>query len=485
LIPKTPTQDERVGFTNFFADENKVVRGAQYRVAFREHENSIATYLSLSARVVSKAGHPELIPNDLAEHLIRFTGPPRMGFHPRPLFEIFVPEYWEHNYRSGELIRDKIVFVGAEGKWQKDELITPFGVMPGAEAHLNALNALLHGEFLKDLSPLSRGAVTILAAVVGSALWLTIRSPWLRLLAIAAIDGAAPFCALWFYNHPGLYLPCLAPLLALNTNVLFCLVSDFTFERVEKAKLRSTLQTRDDLTHMIVHDLRSPLTVVTGYVDVLEHLASDKLSRDEAECVIGAKRGADDMSDMITTLLDVGRLEAGQMPLQLQDHDVAQIAREAANRFTPVLRARTLRCEMAPTPVLVSCDANVIRRILENLISNALKFTRSDGTIRINVRRNGADVTISVSDNGEGIPPNEQEHIFQKFGQTHSGGKHRHSTGLGLAFCRLAVEAHHGKIGVESEPGKGSTFWFTLPTRDQSGVNYTGKKQPAHLERIG
>jgi signal transduction histidine kinase len=484
LIPKTPTQDERVGFTNFFADENKVVRGAQYRVAFRERENSIATYLSLSARVVSKAGHPELIPNDLAEHLIRFTGP-RMAFRPRPLFEIFVPEYWEHNYRSGELIRDKIVFVGAEGKWQKDELITPFGAMPGAEAHLNALNALLHGEFLKDLSPLFRGALIILAVLVGFGLWFSIRSPWLCLLALGAVDVAVPFCALWFYDYQNLYLPCLAPLLALNSNVLFCLVADFTFVRIERAELRSTLQTRDELTHMIVHDLRSPLTVVTGYVDVLDHLASDKLSRDEAECITGAKRGADDMRDMISTLLDVGRLEAGEMPLQLQDHDVAQIAREAANRFTPVLRARTLRCEMTPTPVLVSCDANIIRRILENLISNALKFTKSDGTIRINVRRNGADVTISVSDNGEGIPPDEQDHIFQKFGQTNSGGRHRHSTGLGLAFCRLAVEAHHGKIGVESEPGKGSTFWFTLPTRDQSGVKYTGQKQPAHLERIG
>src|SRR5438105_2344309 len=428
LIPKTPTQDERVGFTNFFADENKVVRGAQYRVAFRERENSIATYLSLSARVASKAGHPELIPNDLAEHLIRFTGPPRTAFHPRPLFEIFVPEYWEHNYRSGELIRDKIVFVGAEGKWQKDELITPFGAMPGAEAHLNALNALLRGEFLKDLSPLAKAAVTILAALVGFGLWFSIRSPWLRLVALGAVDGAAPFCALWSYNYQGLYLPCLAPLLALNSNVLFSLVADFTFVRMERAKLRSTLQTRDELTHMIVHDLRSPLTVVTGYVDVLEHLASDKLSRDEAECVIGAKRGADDMNDMISTLLDVGRLEAGEMPLQWKDHDVAQIAREAANRFRPVLRARTLRCEMAPTPVLVSCDANIIRRIVENLNSNALKFTKSDGIIRINVRRNGGNAIISVIDNGEGIPPDEQEHIFEKFGQTQSGGKHRHST---------------------------------------------------------
>src|SRR5438094_6717008 len=175
LIPKTPTQDERVGFTNFFADENKVVRGAQYRVAFRERENSIATYLSLSARVVSKAGHPELIPNDLAEHLIRFTRPPRTAFHPRPLFEIFVPEYWEHNYRYGELVRDKIVVVGAEGRWQKDEFRTPFGAMPGAEVHLNVLNALLHRESVRDLSRLAMAAVTIMAAILGFALWLSIR----------------------------------------------------------------------------------------------------------------------------------------------------------------------------------------------------------------------------------------------------------------------------------------------------------------------
>lgn len=152
----------------------------------------------MSARVVAKAGRAELIPNDLAEHLIRFTGPPRTSFRPRPLFEIFVPEYWEHNYRSGELIRDKIVIVGAAGKWQKDELLTPFGPMPGAEVHLNALNALLHTELIGDLSPFARAVVTILTAILGCALWLSIRSPWLRLLALAGIDAATPFFAVGF-----------------------------------------------------------------------------------------------------------------------------------------------------------------------------------------------------------------------------------------------------------------------------------------------
>jgi signal transduction histidine kinase len=468
LIPKAATPDDRVGFTNFFAGESQIVRAAQFRVMFRERENSTGIYLSLSARAASKAGHPELVPNNLAEHLIRFTGPPRVGFRPHPVFEIFVPEYWEHNYRSGELLRNKIVVVGAEGKWQKDEIATPFGPMPGAEVHLNVLNAVLHDEFLKELPPLPNAIVTIVAALLGAALCLSIRSPWLRLLALGVLDSAAPFCALWFYNHPGLYLPCLAPLLALNTNVLFCLVSDFTFERIERLKLRSTLETREELTHMIVHDLRSPLTIVSGYMEALAETA--KLNPKEAKFVAEAQRGANDMRDMITTLLDVDRLEAGQMPLRLQARDVAEIARKAANHFSSVLKERTLRCDIPTQPVVVNCDADVIRRVLENLISNAVKFTKSDGAIVVSVQCNESDVTISVSDDGQGIPPDQHKRIFEKFGQTDSGSEHRHSTGIGLAFCRLAVEAHGGNISVESEPGKGSTFHFSLPVREHAKI---------------
>jgi signal transduction histidine kinase len=468
LIPRTAIPDDRVGFTNFFTGENKTVRGAQYRVGFREHGSITAAYLSISARVLSKAGYPELIPHDLAEHPFRFTGPPRAGFRPHSVFEIFVPEYWEHNYRSGELLRDKIVIVGGEGNWQKDELTTPFGFMPGAELHLNSLNALLHREFLSELTPFENAGIILLSALLAVVFCFTIRSPWLRLLALMVADGAAPFCALWCYNHPGIYLPCLGPLFVLNAGVLFSFAVDFAFERIEKARLRSTLTSRDDLTNMIVHDLRSPLTIVTGYIDALTRMASAKLTPTEAKYIAQAQRGADNMRDMITTLLDVSRLEAGQMPLHLERHDINQIAREATTRFTPLLQNRTLHCDVTSEPLFVSCDAGVIRRVLENLISNALKFTKADGTISIEVERTGTVANLAVRDDGPGIPLDQHEHIFEKFGQTDAGSKQKHSTGLGLAFCRMVVEAHSGKIGVRREPGKGSTFHFTLPTRDPS-----------------
>jgi signal transduction histidine kinase len=169
------------------------------------------------------------------------------------------------------------------------------------------------------------------------------------------------------------------------------------------------------------------------------------------------------MRDMITTLLDLSRLEAGQMPLRLQPCEIGQIARKAAERFAPVMQDRHLHCDVPPDPVVVNCDEDVIRRVLENLISNAIKFTPTDGTIRVTVESGDRDAAISVSDNGPGIPPEQYKHIFEKFGQTDGGAKQQHSTGIGLAFCRLAVEAHLGKIGVESQPGKGSTFFFTIP----------------------
>ena len=472
LIPHTAAPDDRVGFTNFFTGEDKVVRAIQFRVAFRDRENPTASYLSLAARIAAKTGHADKIPPDFGERLIRFTGPRGVNFRPRSIFEIFVPEYWEHNYGAGEFFRNKTVIVGATGKWQKDELGTPFGSMSGVEVHLNALNALTNHEFLRELPPREHIGVAVLAAVMGAISSLLIRSPWLRFAALGAIDIAAPFCVLGFYNYGSLYFPCVVPFLALNATMLLCFVSDFAFEQMEKIRLRSTLKTRDDLTQMIVHDLRSPLTIVKGYVDALAQMG--ELNPREARFIAEAQRGADKMRDMITTLLDLTRLETGQMPLRLERCDIVRIARKAVERFAPVAQDRHLDCDVPADPVFVNCDDDVIRRVLENLISNAIKFTKSDGTISVAVEAGDHDATISVSDNGAGIPPDQHKHIFEKFGQTEIGAAKQHSTGIGLAFCRLAVEAHGGAIGVESEPAKGSRFYFSLPLRDPAPA----KKQP-------
>ena len=196
-------------------------------------------------------------------------------------------------------------------------------------------------------------------------------------------------------------------------------------------------------------------------------MASNKLTPTEAKFIARAERGADDMRDMITTLLDVGRLEAGQMPLRLEAHDIALIAREATARFSPVLGGRALLYDVPPEPIVISCDADVIRRVLDNLISNALKFTRSDGTIRLSVQCTVTDVCISVSTMAQGIPADQQEHILRNSDRPPRGAKQRHpldSASLLPLPLKRTKEKSAFKANSEKEARSGST----LPVRDKA-----------------
>jgi two-component system sensor histidine kinase/response regulator len=125
---------------------------------------------------------------------------------------------------------------------------------------------------------------------------------------------------------------------------------------------------------------------------------------------------------------------------------------------------REMSLDAPPASVTVVADRELVLRVVQNLLGNALKFTPSDGWIRLGIEPDENRVCVRVRDNGPGIPAEYRERIFEKFGQVEARANgQKHSTGLGLTFCKLAVEAHGGSIGVESEIGKGSTFWFMLP----------------------
>ena len=247
LIPQTTPIDDRVAFTNFWPDPDDVVRRAQYRVTFEQIQNvtpgpESERFVSLAARALLKSGNAQAIPPDLEDHMFRFAGGARRGFPPHPLFEIFVPDYWKHNYKDGEFFRDKIVIVGAEGNWQHDEHQTPFGSMPGPELHLNAINAALQGEWIHEMSPGTQIALTIFAGLIAVALCLAIRSPWLRLAALGAGNLGLLYLALHAFNRGAVFVPMVPTLAELDFTVLFGLIADFASERVEKVRLRRTLE---------------------------------------------------------------------------------------------------------------------------------------------------------------------------------------------------------------------------------------------------
>lgn len=230
-------------------------------------------------------------------------------------------------------------------------------------------------------------------------------------------------------------------------------------------KLQQMEQLRDSLTSMIIHDMRSPLNLTITSLELLRCEAEGQLNSEALEAIQFAERGVHQLKDMVTSLLDVSRLESGNMPLEITEFDLAELAMDCLGTQLAIYGPDRLQLEAPPGPLRVRCDKTLVCRAMDNLVSNSLKFTSATGEVRVRLDKQGAAVSCSVTDTGPGIAREHHARIFEKFGQV-KGKRDAHSSGLGLAFCKLAIEAQGGMIGVESEVGKGSTFWFTLPSAD-------------------
>jgi PAS domain S-box-containing protein len=225
-------------------------------------------------------------------------------------------------------------------------------------------------------------------------------------------------------------------------------------------KLKELEELRDQLTHMIVHDLKSPLATISGYLAMLTEQAGPKMDDSGRQFLGEAARLVRRLQGMIVSLLDVGRLEKREMPLNRRTSELEPLACEALHLMAPEGERAPIVIEPAPAPVTAWCDPDIIRRVVGNLLDNAVKFTPVSGEIRVRMETRGPEAWVAVADNGLGIPREYHQRIFERFAQVEA---RKFSTGLGLTFCKLAVEAHAGRIGVDSETGKGSTFWFVLP----------------------
>lgn len=235
----------------------------------------------------------------------------------------------------------------------------------------------------------------------------------------------------------------------------------------QNARLVELEQLRNDLIQMIVHDMRAPLTSTIASLRWVEREAGSSLSPPVAEAQRVGRQSAEALLGMVNDLLDVARLEEGHRELNRSPERLSVLIGAAREATHSLARDRQLQIESDLTPGVpeVCVDRDKIVRVLVNLLSNAIKFTPSGGRITLSARRIEAGwVAVTVADTGEGIPLEEQARIFEKFGQAkgRQGGRTM-STGLGLTFCKLAVEAHGGGIRVDSRPGEGARFTFTLP----------------------
>ncbi len=252
-----------IGLANFFPDERDgSIRSARYRVSLRQLAGYNATdeqgdlILSLAARTAAKIGFSSSIPPGLGETFFRFAGPPGT-FKPRSFQEIFYPRQWERNFANGAFFKDKIVILGPFGNWSQDFHATSWGVMPGPEVHLNALNALISKSFLEE-APDWFGVASVVG--VGMAVFLLSLTGWRPLLrfaiAVAMLAGLV-YAARLAYDRFDTYLLTVPPLIALSTSGFGVLLQDFVLERLERARTRKFLE-RTMSANMVRAVLDSP-----------------------------------------------------------------------------------------------------------------------------------------------------------------------------------------------------------------------------------
>jgi signal transduction histidine kinase len=237
-------------------------------------------------------------------------------------------------------------------------------------------------------------------------------------------------------------------------------------------ELRQLDETKSAFLSNVSHELRTPLASIRAYAELLLTYDDPAVAREFVEIIHGE---SERLTQLVNDVLDLMKIEAGQMEYRLEPLDLTPLIEEVGRVYAPVLARENVafRCVISPDLPMVQADPTRLRQVLGNLLSNARKFTPG-GAIDLSAARVGDEVRVAVSDTGVGIAVEDQERIFERFQQAGPvlTDKPR-GTGLGLAICRDIVAHHGGRIWVDSRPGEGSTFTFTLrpsPVAAQAGA---------------
>lgn len=254
----------------------------------------------------------------------------------------------------------------------------------------------------------------------------------------------------------------------------FLLVGNDVSKQLETDRLqRQQIQQLQELDRMkssfvsnVSHELRTPLTSIMGYSEFLQEELAGPLNAEQLSFTLQIQTAAERLQHLVNDLLDFSKLEDGSYKLNFKQADLLERVHAVLNSLYPQIQRAGLSLleDLPEEPLLIEMDPNRISQVLTNLLSNAIKFTAPGGKIALTLSQAPDQVRFEVRDSGIGIAPENLPKLFQKFYQVDaSNTRERGGAGLGLSICKALVESHGGKIGVDSELGKGSVFWFTLP----------------------
>ena len=224
---------------------------------------------------------------------------------------------------------------------------------------------------------------------------------------------------------------------------------------------------KESMMQMVVHDLKNPLASIMGNIQLIQMQSVEMMTPARlSELLQRTQESARQLMRMILNILQIGKLEERKMPLRLEPVPLHKVVQENVDEMMGLSTRDGIRLENRVDPDLPAprADRELVSRLIANLLNNALKHTPSGGRVVVEAQRDGAQITLTVSDTGEGIPEELQPRIFEKFvaGESDAGKRMLYDSGLGLTFCRLAVDCHGGRIWLRSKPGEGTTVFISL-----------------------
>ncbi|HBN09681.1 MAG TPA: sensor histidine kinase, partial [Cyanobacteria bacterium UBA8530] len=237
-------------------------------------------------------------------------------------------------------------------------------------------------------------------------------------------------------------------------------------EEEKIAAFKEADRLKDEFLSVVSHEFRSPLTSISGYVDILNRGYDGGLNDGQKKHLSKIQQGSNVLLRLVEDLLDFSKLESNSLKFDYINNDLYETVEDVIELVLPqAQKAEVEIMALLPEePLIIRLDPGRIGQVLTNLIENALKHTPSGGKITITVEEKKDSVRVKIKDNGSGINSRDVSKVFSRFYQVDSSKTRRNKgVGLGLSIAKAIVEAHSGEIGVESEFGKGSTFWFTLP----------------------
>ncbi|MGH9554010.1 MAG: sensor histidine kinase, partial [Terriglobales bacterium] len=238
---------------------------------------------------------------------------------------------------------------------------------------------------------------------------------------------------------------------------------DQVFHRMADS-LRAAEREKQEFVSMISHDLRTPLTSLQGTLALIAKGSYGALSQLGQTRVAKAETSLERLINLINELLEIERLEAGMVRLECRNVKIQNVIEQSIESISAFSEQHQVSITAQPVDATLNADPDRLVQVLVNLLSNAVKFSPGESAVHVAVEESSGWLKISVRDEGRGIPPQSQQAVFDRFKQVQDSDAQQHSgAGLGLAISKSIVEAHHGEIGVISEVGKGSTFWFRLP----------------------